>query len=206
MCELHVISDGHMSLSQFADIAGRIHPYVDAIHIRERQRTALEIWDGVQLLLQRGVPAAKITVNDRMDVAWASGIGGVHLANHSIPLHHLRRLPHALRIGKSIHSVEEAKDSAIVGADYILFGHVFDSASKPGVLPKGLSQLQEVTAEVTTPVIAIGGIGIEQIDEVLDHGARGIAVIRSILHAEDPEQMAMEMAEKIRQRVLINET
>ncbi|MNJ66986.1 Regulatory protein TenI [compost metagenome] len=83
---------------------------------------------------------------------------------------------------------------------------MYDSGSKPGVLPRGLSQLQEVTAAVNIPVIAIGGIGIDQIDEVLDHGARGIAVIRSILHAEDPEQMAMEMGGKIRQRVLINET
>lgn len=201
MYELHVISDGHMSLSQFAEIAGRIHPYVDAIHIREKQRTALEVWDGVQLLLQHGVPAPKITINDRMDVAWASRIGAVHLANHSIPLHYLHRLPHALRIGKSIHSVEEAKDGASAGADYLFFGHVYDSGSKPSVLPRGLRQLQGVTAAVDIPVIAIGGIGIDQIDEVLDHGARGVAVIRSILHAEDPEQMAMEMARKIHQWV-----
>lgn len=206
MYELHVISDGYMSLSQFADIAQRIHPYVNAIHIREKQKTALEIWDGVQLLLRSGVPAAKITVNDRMDVAWASGIGGVHLANHSIPLQHLRRLPHELRIGKSVHSVEEAEACARAGADYIFFGHVFDSDSKPGVLPRGLSQLQKVAAAVAAPVIAIGGIGLDQMDEVLDHGARGIAVIRSILNAENPEQMAMEMAGKIRQRSLNNET
>ncbi|MNZ44654.1 Regulatory protein TenI [compost metagenome] len=200
MYELHVISDGIMPLAQFAEIAARIQPFVTAIHIRERQRTAIEIWNGVQQLLSNGIPPEKITVNDRLDIAWACGIGSAHLATHSIPLQPLVRLSHGLRIGRSVHTMEEARESATAGADYLFFGHVYDSESKRGLKPRGLRQLHEVTAAVPIPVIAIGGIGLDQIDEVLDYGAQGIAVISSILHAVNPVKAAQQMAEKLNER------
>ncbi|MNN41836.1 Regulatory protein TenI [compost metagenome] len=189
-----------MPLVQFAEIAGRIHPFVTTIHVREKQRTALEIWNGVQQLLSNGVPPEKITVNDRLDIAWLSGIGGVHLASHSIPLQPLVHLSHGLRVGRSVHTVEEARECAAAGADYLFFGHVYDSNSKRGLKPRGLQQLHKVTVAAPIPVMAIGGIGLEQIDEVLRHGAQGVAVISSILHAVDPVEAAQQMAEKLNER------
>ncbi|MNN94565.1 Regulatory protein TenI [compost metagenome] len=96
--------------------------------------------------------------------------------------------------------MEEARESATAGADYLFFGHVYDSESKRGLKPRGLRQLHEVTAAVPIPVIAIGGIGLDQIDEVLDYGAQGIAVISSILHAVNPVKAAQQMAEKLNER------
>ncbi|MNO65389.1 Regulatory protein TenI [compost metagenome] len=200
MYELHVISDGIMPLTRFAEIAAEIHPFVNSFHIREKKGTALDIWEGVQHLLICGVPPEKITVNDRLDIAWASGIGGVHLTSHSIPLKSVVDLPHGLRLGRSVHRVEEARRFADDGADYLFFGHVYDSTSKPGLPPRGLNKLQEAAAAVTIPVIAIGGIGVQQIDEVLQYGAHGVAVISSILHVDDPVQAAQAIAHKLHER------
>ncbi|MNP23522.1 Regulatory protein TenI [compost metagenome] len=164
------------------------------------ERSALDIWEAVQQLLIYGVAPEKITVNDRLDIAWASGIGGVHLTSHSIPMKSVVDLPHGLRLGRSVHTVEEARRLAVDGADYLFYGHVYNSTSKPSLPPRGLSKLQEVTSAVSIPVMAIGGIGVQQIDEVLHHGAHGVAVISSILHVDDPVQAAQAIAHKLHER------
>lgn len=199
MYELHVISDGIMPLFEFAGLAAGIHPYVTAIHLREKRSTALEIWTGVQRMLDQGVPPGKITINDRLDVAWACGVGGIHLANHSLPLEALTRLPGSFRIGRSVHEVEEARRCAAAGADYLFFGHIYASRSKPGLAPRGLAMLREVVAASRAPVIAIGGIGTEHIDEVLEHGAQGIAVISHVLRADKPVNAAKVLAHRLQE-------
>ncbi|WP_332888786.1 thiamine phosphate synthase [Paenibacillus selenitireducens] len=200
MRELHVISTGDMPLAQFTRIAAAIHPDVHAIHIREKRRTARELRDCVQELLHRGIPAHKIYVNDRLDVAWATRIGGVHLAHHSLPVKEVAALSHALRIGCSVHSVAEAKQAANDGADYMFYGHIYDSPSKPGIPSRGLAQLQAVANVVSIPVIAIGGIQPEKVTEILQHGAQGIAVLSGVMKAHDPVGRVRQYAEKLNER------
>jgi thiazole tautomerase (transcriptional regulator TenI) len=190
MKELHVLSSGNKQLARFAEIAGEIHPYVTAFHLREKNLSALELWSGIERLCELGVPRHKIVVNDRIDVAWAAKTGGVHLASHSLPVLEVRKLPHGLRIGRSVHSPEEALQCQRDGADYVFFGHIFASSSKPGLAPRGLLALEEVVGIVSIPVIAIGGIGPLQAESVLQRGAAGIAVISGILDAQDPYHAA----------------
>jgi thiazole tautomerase (transcriptional regulator TenI) len=192
--EFHLVSNGTMALETFAEIAGLVHGLVSAVHIREKKRTAKDICLGVDHLLGRGVPQGKIYINDRVDVAWALGTKGVHLAGHSLEPGQVKVAIPRIRVGRSVHSVEEAKRMELQGADYLFFGHVFTSQSKPGLEPRGLAELAEVVRSVTIPVIAIGGITPEKAEWVMNAGASGIAVLSGILEADYPLELAKKYA------------
>lgn len=186
--EIHVISNGRLPLDHFAEMAGKIASYVDYFHLREKTRSARELFEGVQLLEHQGVPLSKVVVNDRADAALASGAGGVHLAYHSLPLRQVKQALPQLRVGLSVHSVEEAMIAAEAGADYVMFGHIFPTASKPDRPPKGLGALADVVRATATPVIAIGGIRPEHAAAIEATGARGMAIMSGIAEAQDPVQ------------------
>jgi thiazole tautomerase (transcriptional regulator TenI) len=158
---------------------------VSAIHLREKQKTARELFQTVELLTHANIPLSKIVINDRVDVALVSRAAGVQLAFHSLDAAIVKDyFPH-LKLGCSIHSYEEGKKAIQDGADYMLFGHIFDSKSKPGQPPKGLEELTRVT-KLDIPVIAIGGITPENTRKILQAGAKGIAVMSGVLDARDP--------------------
>ena len=131
---------------------------------------------------------ASLLINDRVDVALAVGADGVQRTHDSLPVPVLRAIGGpGLLIGASVHSVEEARTAAGEGADFIVFGPVFDTPSKrPYGPPQGLEALQRVTAAVATPVLAIGGITATRVRVVLAAGAAGVAVISAILAAARP--------------------
>ena len=93
-----------------------------------------------------------------------------------------------LRLGISVHSLHEARVAEERGADYLFYGHVFSSSSKPGSKPRGLSALSEICSAVSIPVIAIGGIGPANIAAVRAAGASGAAVISSIWASDSSER------------------
>ncbi|GLB61651.1 thiazole tautomerase TenI [Cytobacillus sp. NCCP-133] len=194
--QLHVISDGKLSLEAFAEIAGEVEPFVDRFHLREKHRTSRELYGGVELLIGKGVPIKKLVINDRADVAWAFK-AGVQLAYHSLPVHVAKKHFPDLIIGCSVHSPDEANKAAKQGADYILFGHIFETDSKKGVSPKGIKELEAVKKSSVIPLVAIGGMKPENISEVLEAGADGIAVMSAIMQARDPVRAAKEFSKKI---------
>ncbi|WP_018758362.1 thiamine phosphate synthase [Paenibacillus terrigena] len=198
--ELHLVSPGFMPLQRFAEIAAEVHPHVQFIHLREKQSTAKEMLETLQRMMQLGVPAQKLLINDRVDVACVAQIGGVHLAHHSLPIRQVKLMSQGLRIGRSVHSVEEAIHCEAEGADYLFYGHIYASSSKPGLSPRGLKALREVAASVSIPVIGIGGIGPDQVQEVMQQGAQGIAVISGIVSAVDPLTAAMQYVSKLNER------
>ncbi len=122
-----------------------------------------------------GVDPRRIIVNDRADVAAAMYVYGVHLAYHSLDVAQAKAVFPGLAAGKSVHSADEAVLAEEEGADYLIFGHVFPTASKPGMAARGVEALREVIAKVKVPVIAIGGLTPLNAAEVLDAGAAGIA-------------------------------
>jgi thiamine-phosphate pyrophosphorylase len=133
-------------------------------------------------------------VNDRLDVALAAGADGVHLAAQSLPVSEAGLLAQGkLLIGRSVHSLEDAVQAAKAGADYVTFGHVFPTNTHPGLPPRGLHQLEEIVHKVEVPVLAIGGITTDNLDEVLATGCAGVAVISAILSASDPCQAARNL-------------
>jgi thiamine-phosphate pyrophosphorylase len=130
---------------------------------------------------------ASFHINDRVDVALAVGADGVQRTHDSLPVSVLRAIGPELLIGASVHSVEEARTAAREGADFIVFGPVWDTPSKrPYGPPQGLEALRQVTAAVATPVLAIGGITAARVRDVLAAGATGVGVISAILAAARP--------------------
>jgi thiamine-phosphate pyrophosphorylase len=131
---------------------------------------------------------AQLLINDRADIALAANADGVHLPQTSFSPAEARLLlgPHAL-IGASTHSLSEARAAAQSGANFVVFGPVFDTPSKrPFGPPLGLTALGEVARAVPVPVLAIGGITAERCRSVRRCGAHGVAVVRDILEAADP--------------------
>lgn len=138
-----------------------------------------------------------LIVNDRLDVALAEGAGGVHLGETSLPVAEAKRLvalqqaAHGLTrdflVGVSCHSLEAAKSAEGAGADCIFFGPVFATPSKASYgPPQGLERLAEVCLGLDIPVLAIGGITLENARSCISCGAAGIAAIRLLQDAADP--------------------
>ncbi len=142
---------------------------------------------------------ARLIVNDRVDVALAVGADAVQRASTSLPVKDIRALVGTrLRIGASVHSLPEALEAEVNGADWLVFGPVYDTPSKRAYgLPQGLDKLARVASAVRIPVIAIGGITAERVGDVKRAGAHGTAVISAILTAESPADATARFLEAL---------
>jgi thiamine-phosphate diphosphorylase len=121
---------------------------------------------------------ARIIVNDRADVARAAGAHGVHLKADSMPAARLREwCPRPFLIGQSIHAVADLPATTGTALDYLLFGTVFATASKPGRAPAGTQALAALVQETALPVLAVGGVTGDNLGEVAATGAAGVATI-----------------------------
>lgn len=131
---------------------------------------------------------ARLLINERVDVALAVGADGAQRTHDSLPVSVMRAIGGpGFAVGASVHSVEEARSAAGEGADFIVFGPVFDTPAKRRYgPPQGLDALRQVTAAVATPVLAIGGITAARVRDVLAAGATGVGVISAILAAARP--------------------
>ncbi len=154
---------------------------VDLIQIRERDldaRALLQLTTDARRAVEG--TAARIVVNDWLDVALAGGAAGVHLRGDSFAAADARRLAgESFLIGRSVHSEDEAAQvEADGGCDYLLFGTVFPSSGKPAGHPvAGMDALGRVCARVALPVLAIGGINEDNAAAAFDAGAAGVAGI-----------------------------
>ncbi|MEK6759390.1 MAG: thiamine phosphate synthase [Deltaproteobacteria bacterium] len=147
---------------------------------------------------------AKLLINDRVDIALLSEADGVHLGHGSMPPEAARSLlgPKKL-IGVSTHSLGEAKEAQALGADFIVFGPVYHTASKAAYgRPAGVKALKETVAAVRVPVYGLGGIDIENTQEVLDTGCAGVALISAILSAPEVRKSAEALVEALIKRRL----
>ncbi len=131
--------------------------------------------------------AALFIVNDRLDLALAAGADGAHVGQEDLPAEAARRLLGPGRIlGVSTHSREQAEAAQASGADYIGFGPMFPTGTKDtGYGPRGLEGLKEARAAVSLPILAIGGITLENVAAVIGAGATAPAVISAIVAASD---------------------
>lgn len=190
-----VISDGKGDAARLLQAAAALAPVIDAFMLREKQWSARQMWDWGRALLATGFPPEKLIINDRVDVALALSAGGVHLAGHSLPAKAVREtLPPGMKIGVSVHSLAEARQAASDGADYVLFGHIFPTPSKPGLPARGIEALRKLVARMPVPVIAVGGIDAHNVSAVLSTGCAGIAVISAVMAAADPPAAARALA------------
>lgn len=175
-------------------VAEAIEGGVNVVQLREKDLPAGEL---LQLARQlRGVcgTRALLVVNDRLDVALLSGADGVHLGANGLPVAAARQfLPPSMRVGRSVHSVNEARQADLDGADYVLAGTIFPSTSHADAVPAGASFLRDLTARVGIPVVGIGGINPGNAAHCWEAGVEGIAAISSILDSECPRDAASRL-------------
>lgn len=196
--ELHVISNGTLSFAEFADLASQIQGAVDFFHIREREKTSRELFEGVKLLLDKGIPAEKVVVNDRVDIALLLGISRVQIGYTSVDVSVLKNaFPH-LHVGCSVHSLSEALQAEQKGADSVLYGHLFQTRSKEGMPARGLDEITNIAQRLTIPTYGIGGIAPENVAYVLNTGVKGFAVMSGIIEAKSPVEKANAYRNSIR--------
>ncbi len=169
---------------------------VDAVQLREKDLAGRELYQVAVAIREATVRCqAKFFVNDRIDVAIASGADGVQLPGDSFPPTVARKLmPRPAIIGVSVHSLAEARSAVADGADFVMFGPIFDTPSKRRFgKPQGLEQLKRLSAGLAKPVVAVGGINPANVGEVIGAGASGVACISSLLAVGDYREAARRL-------------
>ena len=193
---LHIITDDVvLGQSGFADRAngllGTCGPRI-ALHLRSRALSGRTLFDLARTL--GALEGARIFVNDRVDVALSAGAAGVQLRRDSLPITAARELLGETRlIGYSAHERLEAAAAAVAGADFVIAGTIFESASHSDAAPRGLEFLASVAEASPAPVLAIGGVTVERVRECRAAGAFGVAVIGAVWSAENPLRAARLM-------------
>ncbi len=159
------------------------------IQYRDKEGTRTSIFrESVKLRNITRDFGAFLTINDHADVALAVDADGVHLGQDDLPLEAARKIMGKDKIiGISTHNKEQADDAARSGADYIGFGPVFHTATKDAGDPKGIAVLCEIKSGLHIPVVAIGGISLENVGSVFEAGADAVAGASAILGGDIEE-------------------
>lgn len=138
--------------------------------------------------------AARLLVNERLDVARTCGADGLHLPADSLPVAAARKyVGKDWIVGASCHSAEEVERAASEGADHVLVAPVFDTASKPGMRPMGLEQFAEICRRSPIPVFALGGISLQNARYCVEAGASGLAGIRLFQQSTDLATLCQQL-------------
>jgi thiamine-phosphate pyrophosphorylase len=169
-----------------------VPPGTALVQVREKDLTGRALVE-----LSRAVVAAarrrgaRVVVNDRADVALASGADGVHLPEGGMEVEDARRILGASSlVGASVHDPDGA--AARAGADYLVAGPIWETPGKRAI---GVAGLEAILARAGAPVFAIGGVEVARADEALAAGAHGVAVIRAVMAAADPAAAAAALVE-----------
>ena len=165
-----------------------------ALHARGHTLTGLEHYELAVRLSDS--PSVRLFINDRLDIALAVDAKGVQLTPESLSPEEARRLSARWWIGRSVHDLAEAEAAQAGGADYLLAGPVFPTATHPDRAPLGLGALREIVG-LGLPVIAIGGVTARNAREVREAGAHGVAAIRALWDATEPAAAARQMLEAL---------
>ena len=143
---------------------------------------------------KHGVP---LIINDNVNVALKSGTDGVHVGIEDMPIDEIRRtVPDSFIIGATCKTVEQAQSAERLGADYMGVGAVFPSPTKKNAVRITREQLKEICTSVSIPAVAIGGISLENVDELKGGGMSGIAVVSAVFSADDIQKAASLLKEK----------
>ncbi|MGR3178909.1 MAG: thiamine phosphate synthase [Candidatus Anammoxibacter sp.] len=181
---------------------------VDTVQLREKDLDSNELFriasDIKKITIELN---ASLIINDRPDIMLAVDADGVHIGQRSMPMKDVRKIIGRDKlIGYSAHNIQEAIHAQDEGADYISYSPVFNTGSKTDYLeqeqsqpiPIGAEAIKKVKSIVNIPVIALGGINANNVDEVLENGADGVAVVSNILQSSDPFLAAKNLMNKLK--------
>ena len=185
-------------------LAAAIDGGAECVQIREKAMEAGELRRRADEVIEIARPAGvSVIVNDRIDIALAAGADGVHLGTGDLPLADARRLAgRTLLLGASTHDLAEGRAAVDAGADYCGVGKMFDTTTKPATTTTGPRVLDAFVRQYPRmPHLAIGGVTPENIDQLVEAGARGVAVSRAICAAEHPDRVVAAMREAMLSQV-----
>jgi thiamine-phosphate pyrophosphorylase len=201
--DLYLVTDRHQTGGRPLDTVVKevLAGGVRAVQLREKDLPVRELlrWAETLRSLTAGF-GAKLLINDRVDVCLAVGADGVQLRADSLPIPAVRKIlgPERL-IGRSVHSASETIEAERAGADFVVLGPIYDTPSKRAMgKPLGLPEIRSAAVQVAIPIFAIGGIRSERIREVMQNGARGVAVISALLQAPDPREAAEALVRELK--------
>jgi thiazole tautomerase (transcriptional regulator TenI) len=180
---VHAITDSAaLERADFPDTARRVMSALGprgAVHLRTTRMSGRRFHDlAAHLAQHQETCGCWLIVNDRVDIAAAVGAWGIQLASHSLSVSEARAVAVDIPVGASVHSVDEAREAQASGASWCVAGTVFETPSHPGQAPSRIPFIRDVARAVSIPVIAIGGIQPENVEELLRAGAYGVATIR----------------------------
>lgn len=189
-CRLYGILDtGYVTANRMTSMArSLISGGIDVLQLRAKKETTAAVLrmarDIAPICREAGVP---FILNDHPSLVRESGADGAHIGQEDMSVAEARLLagPGAL-VGKSTHSLEQAVVAAAERPDYLGFGPLFATPTKPEYMPIGTAEINEVHARVSQPVFCIGGIKASNLPAVIAAGARRVVIVSDLLLAVDP--------------------
>jgi thiamine-phosphate pyrophosphorylase len=176
-------------------VAQAVDGGVSLVQLREKDLPAGELLALAEKLCSLTRGRALFLVNDRLDVALACAADGVHLPERGLPVAAARRLgSEGFIVGRTVHSVAEARRAEAEGADYVQVGPIFATRSHPEASPAGVGLLSDVAKAVGIPILAVGGVTADNVGQTIEAGASGAAVISAILDSPSPREAARRLA------------
>lgn len=199
-CRLYVILDrSYLKNRDIGKICeALVRGGVDVVQYRDKSGNKGEIIENVNrigpVLRENNI---FLIVNDYPEIARQAGASGVHLGQDDMDIEEARRIVGRGIIGVSTHSVEEAIKAEEDGADYIAIGPVFNTPTKPELVPVGIDVVREVVESVDLPVFSIGGINPDNIDRLLKIGVERVVVCSAVLEADDIEERCKKLKKSL---------
>jgi thiamine-phosphate pyrophosphorylase len=155
------------------------------------------------ILAQLGLP---LILNDYPDLVAPSGAAGCHLGQDDLGIPEARRmLGSSVLLGLSTHSPCQALAGQAVGADYLGFGPLYATGTKPDYRPIGPEKIREIAGKVSLPVFCIGGLNPDRVTEAVRHGAQRVCVVSHLLLAQDPKAAAQEILSRLGSKAPVEE-
>ncbi len=190
-----ILDLGYVDMAEAPRIAeSMITGGVDLIQLRGKRQSVDELGAlAADLFGRTSAAQIPLIVNDHAEIAARVPVAGVHLGQDDVAIAHARkRAGRNLLVGKSTHSFEQAVSAQSEGADYIGFGPLFATPTKPDYRPIGLSGIKRIHHGVSLPIFCIGGIKLENLAQVIAAGAQRIVIVSGILQARDISRYCQE--------------
>lgn len=190
----YFITDAGLSIAgNLADVRAAAAAGVTVVQYRNKSNITRDMYEEA-LLLKSACGGAKFIINDRIDIALAVDADGVHIGQDDMPYERARRLlgPGKI-IGVTVHDLDEALEAEAAGADYLGLSPIFATGTKDDAgEPCGTGVIAKIKAECRIPVVAIGGIGLSNVDEVVAAGADMVCAISAVVTKADVTAAIME--------------
>lgn len=169
-------------------LAKLIEGGVDIVQLRGKNRSVNDLSALAEKLLQLTVQAnIPMIINDHAEIAQRVEVQGVHVGQDDDSVANVRaKVKRPIIIGKSTHTIAQAEAAEREGADYIGFGPIFSTPTKPDYRPIGLGNIREVHQKVAIPIFCIGGIKLENLAAVIEAGAKRVVIVSGLLQSDDP--------------------